>query len=51
MWKNIEIKKRQKRSDFVSEPNYHLTKWFADKLLATEMIKNKLKWVNLLILV
>ena len=26
----------------VSEPNYHTTKWFAEKLLAIEMNRNKM---------
>ena len=27
----------------MSEPNYHTTKWFSEKLLAIEMKKTKLK--------
>ena len=29
------------RNQLVSEPNYHVTKWFSENLLATEMKKNK----------
>ena len=31
----------ERRSQLVSEPNYHTTKWFAENLLATEMKKAK----------
>ena len=33
----------KKRSQLVSEPNYHTTKWFSESLLATEMKKIKIK--------
>ena len=33
----------RRRSYIVSEPNYHTTKWFSEKLLAIEMKKNKNK--------
>ena len=41
--KRIDIKVVKtdiKRKKLVSEPNYHTTKWFSKKLLATEMKKN-----------
>ena len=31
----------KKRNQLVSEPNYHTTKWFSEKLLAIEMKKAK----------
>ena len=31
----------KRRNQLVSEPNYHVTKWFSENLLATEMKKNK----------
>ena len=31
------------RNQLVSEPNYHTTKWFSEKLLAIEMKKTKVK--------
>ena len=31
----------KRRNQLVSEPNYHTTKWFSEKLLATEMKKTK----------
>ena len=31
----------KRRSQLVSEPNYHTTKWFSEKLLAIEMKKTK----------
>ena len=31
------------RNRLVSEPNYHATKWFSEKLLAIEMKKAKVK--------
>ena len=39
--KLVTIDKR--RNQLVSEPNYHLTKWFSEKLLATEMKKTRVK--------
>ena len=33
----------KKRNQLVSEPNYHATKWFSEKLLATETKKTKVK--------
>ena len=33
----------RRRSYIVSEPNYHTTKWFSEKLLAIEMKKIKIK--------
>ena len=30
-------------NQLLSEPNYHTTKWFSEKLLATEMKKTKVK--------
>ena len=33
----------KRRNQLVSEPNYHTTKWFSEKLLATEMKKTKVK--------
>ena len=33
----------KRRNKLVSEPNYHTTKWFSEKLLATEMKKIKIK--------
>ena len=33
----------KRRNRLVSEPNYHTTKWFSEKLLATEMKKAKAK--------
>ena len=43
------------RNQLVSEPNYHTTKWFSEKLLAIEMKKAKVKmnkpvYLSLLIL-
>ena len=32
-----------RRNQLVSEPNYHTTKWFSEKLLAIEMKKTKVK--------
>ena len=39
--KLVTIDKR--RNQLVSEPNYHTTKWFSEKLLAIEMKKTKVK--------
>ena len=39
--KLVTTKKR--RNKLLSEPNYHTTKWFSEKLLATEMKKIKIK--------
>ena len=33
----------KRRSQLVSEPNYHTTKYFSENLMATEMKKNKRK--------
>ena len=33
----------RRRNQLVSEPSYHTTKWFSEKLLATEMKKTKVK--------
>ena len=33
----------KRRNKLLSEPNYHTTKWFSEKLLATEMKKIKIK--------
>ena len=33
----------KRRNRLVSEPNYHTTKWFSEKILATEMKKTKVK--------
>ena len=33
----------KRRNKLVSEPNYHTTKWFSEKLLATKMKKTKVK--------
>ena len=33
----------KRRNQLVSEPNYHITKWFSENLLATEMKKTKIK--------
>ena len=33
----------QRRSQLVSEPNYHTAKWFSENLLAIEMKKTKVK--------
>ena len=33
----------KRRNRLVSEPNYHTTKWFSEKLLAIEMKKTKVK--------
>ena len=33
----------KRRNKLLSEPNYHKTKWFSEKLLATEMKKIKIK--------
>ena len=45
----------ERRNRLVSEPNYHTTKWFSEKLLAIEMKKAKVKmnkpvYLSLLIL-
>ena len=34
------------RNQLVSEPNYHATKWFSEKLLAVEMKKTKVKMIK-----
>ena len=33
----------KRKNQLVSEPNYHRTKWFSEKLLAIEMKKTKVK--------
>ena len=33
----------KRRNQLVSEPNYHTTKWFSEKLLAIEMKRTKVK--------
>ena len=33
----------KRRNQLVSEPNYHTTKWFSEKLLTIEMKKDKIK--------
>ena len=33
----------KRRNQLVSEPNYHITKWFSEKLLAIQMKKAKVK--------
>ena len=33
----------KRRNQLVSEPNYHTTKWFSEKLLTIEMKKTKVK--------
>ena len=37
------VKTDKRRNRLVSEPNYHTTKWFSEKLLAIEMKKTKVK--------
>ena len=37
------ITANKRRNQLVSEPNYHTTKWFSEKLLAIEMKKTKVK--------
>ena len=45
--RNIKlIKTNKRRSQLVSEPNYHTTKWFSGNLLAIEMKKTKVKINN-----
>ena len=42
--RNIKLVTTDKRGNqLVSEPNYHTTKWFSEKLLAIEMKKTKVK--------
>ena len=36
------VEKDKRRSYLVSEPSYHITKWFSESLLAMEM-KKKIK--------
>ena len=33
----------KRRTQLVSKPNYHATKWFSENLLAIEMRKTKVK--------
>ena len=33
----------KRRTQLVTEPSYHMTKWFSENLLATEMKKTKAK--------
>ena len=45
-WKHRDIKlvtTKRGRSNLLSEPNYHTTKWFSENLLAIEMNKTKVK--------
>ena len=37
------VKTDKRRNRLVSEPNYHRTRWFSEKLLAIEMKKTKVK--------
>ena len=37
------VTKDKRRNRLVSEPNYHTSKWFSEKLLAIEMKKTKVK--------
>ena len=37
------VRTDSRRSQLVSEPNYHTTKWFSENILATEMKKTKVK--------
>ena len=42
--KNIKfVNNDKKRNKLVSEPNYHIIKWFSENLLATEMKKTSVK--------
>ena len=42
--RNIKLVTTDKiRNQLASEPNYHTTKWFSEKLLVTEMKKTKVK--------
>ena len=44
--KQIDIKlvaTDKRKNQLVSDPNYHITKWFSENLLATEMKKTKVK--------
>ena len=44
--KHIDIKlltTDERRNQLVSEPNYHIKKWFSENLLAIEMKKTKVK--------
>ena len=36
-----------RRNYLLSEPNYHTTKFFIERLLAIEMKKQKCLWINL----
>ena len=40
----------KRRSQLVSEPNYHTTKWFSENLLAIEMKKTEVKMNKLVYL-
>ena len=42
-WDITLVTTEEKRSYLVSEPNYHVTKWFSENLLAAEMNKTKVK--------
>ena len=37
------VTNNKKRCKLVSKPNYHITKWFSERFLATEMRKTKVK--------
>ena len=41
----------KRRNQFASEPNYHATKYFSEKLLAIEMEETKLKMNKLVYLI
>ena len=44
--KQIDIKlvaTDKRKNQLVSDPNYHIPKWFSENLLATEMKKTKVK--------
>ena len=40
--RNIKLVMTESRKHLVSEPNYHTTKFFTEKVLALEMIKTQL---------
>ena len=41
------VRTEKRRNQLVSEPNYHMTKWFSENLLAIEMKKKtKVKMNN-----
>ena len=51
MWENKDIKlvTRERRNDFVSEPDYHTSKISTENLLAMKMKKRKNLWLKLYI--